>query len=337
MQKRIEYIDVMRGIGILLVAFGHSIADMNNPINRAILSFHMPLFFYVSGLLFHKKSNCVKENLGKFVKHKFFTILVPQITCSCLYLLYSILVYVIVAREKRILDFVTFDLFMWFLVVLFLMELVMFLTLCVTRNSKIHIVIMAFFGGLFFVTPKVHGFWGDLLPKEFSDYLWRTAEQLFGAAFFGYLGMLSRSLIEKYHSCAKYHGWGFWGWLTVCILSLWNTPVGMYANDYGNKFVFLAIALLGIISAVDISLLLEKSKLLAYLGQNSIIVYVTHFRVIDVLFVCSYKLFDTPSGTFPGFIIVFLALSLVEIPIIWLGNKYVPFLFGKRKHHIVPS
>lgn len=54
-KKRVGYIDVMRGLGIFFVAFGHSIGVLNHPINRAILSFHMPLFFFISGMLFWGK------------------------------------------------------------------------------------------------------------------------------------------------------------------------------------------------------------------------------------------------------------------------------------------
>ena len=49
---RQNYIDVMRGIGILLVMLGHSIATINEPTNKLILSFHMPLFFFISGCCF---------------------------------------------------------------------------------------------------------------------------------------------------------------------------------------------------------------------------------------------------------------------------------------------
>ena len=48
--RRKEEIDFAKGLGILLVMLGHSMTLMNNPLNTFILSFHMPLFFFVSGM-----------------------------------------------------------------------------------------------------------------------------------------------------------------------------------------------------------------------------------------------------------------------------------------------
>ena len=63
--ERIEYIDVTKGIGIMSVLLGHSISLMAHPVNRFILSFHMPLFFFVSGMLFsdsYSLSRMAKSN-----------------------------------------------------------------------------------------------------------------------------------------------------------------------------------------------------------------------------------------------------------------------------------
>lgn len=52
-RNRIEWIDIARGIAILLVIIGHSIIGLE--INRFIFSFHIPLFFILSGYLFRRK------------------------------------------------------------------------------------------------------------------------------------------------------------------------------------------------------------------------------------------------------------------------------------------
>ena len=55
--KRIAYIDVAKGIGIILVVCGHIIAEGNKPfkysniIHGYIYSFHIALFFIISGIL----------------------------------------------------------------------------------------------------------------------------------------------------------------------------------------------------------------------------------------------------------------------------------------------
>lgn len=58
---RIEWIDVCKGIGIILVVVGHS----NPPFMKYIYSFHMPLFFLLSGFLLYdrkiRKGDMIKD------------------------------------------------------------------------------------------------------------------------------------------------------------------------------------------------------------------------------------------------------------------------------------
>jgi len=50
MAKRIEYLDIARGIGILLVVLGHNdFAAVSPFFHQVIYSFHIPLFFFLSG------------------------------------------------------------------------------------------------------------------------------------------------------------------------------------------------------------------------------------------------------------------------------------------------
>ena len=55
MNYRIQYIDRLKGLAILLVVIGHLMAfcthGERNPIYEVICSFHMPLFMFLSGLV----------------------------------------------------------------------------------------------------------------------------------------------------------------------------------------------------------------------------------------------------------------------------------------------
>lgn len=62
-QKRDAQIDVARGIAILLVLLGHSSYTLDDPINKIILAFHMPLFFFLSGLV-AKPANMINTTGG---------------------------------------------------------------------------------------------------------------------------------------------------------------------------------------------------------------------------------------------------------------------------------
>lgn len=60
--NRVVHIDIARGIAIILVVLGHCCQSADMALNRVILSFHMPLFFFLSGVF--AKSETAKTLLG---------------------------------------------------------------------------------------------------------------------------------------------------------------------------------------------------------------------------------------------------------------------------------
>lgn len=59
-------IDILKGIGILLVVIGHSVPEL--PLLASLIYlFHMPLFFYISGIFF-KANQPIKKSVNKKLK-----------------------------------------------------------------------------------------------------------------------------------------------------------------------------------------------------------------------------------------------------------------------------
>ncbi|WP_438830786.1 acyltransferase family protein [Streptococcus pluranimalium] len=93
-KEKIKSIDIAKGLGIILVVLGHSFPDalskggIENPIFRFlesfIYSFHMPLFFFVSGFL-AVKVVYGKESINLFKKIN--RLLIPYSTMSIIYLI----------------------------------------------------------------------------------------------------------------------------------------------------------------------------------------------------------------------------------------------------------
>lgn len=80
--NRIEYIDKLKGIAIVLVVMGHmaekSMLIKDIPFNHFYGSFHMPLFMFLSGIFaFRTFSKCSFEEFLDFFKKKALRILVP--------------------------------------------------------------------------------------------------------------------------------------------------------------------------------------------------------------------------------------------------------------------
>src|SRR5512144_3032083 len=79
MKKRLEYIDIAKGIGILLVVMGHNDFSLVSPFfYKFIYAFHMPLFFFLSGMFFKAELpflTVLRRRFDTLLKPYLFTIL----------------------------------------------------------------------------------------------------------------------------------------------------------------------------------------------------------------------------------------------------------------------
>ncbi len=69
MRKRDQSLDILRGIGIFFMVFDH--VGWGSVVHTYIQSFHMPLFFIVSGYLWKK------EDTSTIVKKRFKALMIP--------------------------------------------------------------------------------------------------------------------------------------------------------------------------------------------------------------------------------------------------------------------
>jgi len=93
MQERNAWVDYAKAIGIILVVYGHVARGVFNAglpmgeelyvlVDSIIYSFHMPLFFFLSGLFFY--DSLVKRGTGGLIVNKVDTIVYPFIVWSLL-------------------------------------------------------------------------------------------------------------------------------------------------------------------------------------------------------------------------------------------------------------
>lgn len=127
--KRIDYIDLLRGIGIVLMTIGHVGFTVN--IEKWIYAFHMPLFYCISGWFY-------KDNIPLMEKTKKLSLklLVPYFSFGIMYYLIWIIVnWPVSVNDINVLDPLTHLLFvntdgiaispaLWFLTSLFWVEII---------------------------------------------------------------------------------------------------------------------------------------------------------------------------------------------------------------------
>lgn len=88
-RSRIGYIDIAKCIAMFLVIHNHWMLDYNNNIIKIIIaSFHMPLFFFLSGMTMKEISN--KNDLFLQIFKRFCTLMIPYYLWSFIFAGFSI-------------------------------------------------------------------------------------------------------------------------------------------------------------------------------------------------------------------------------------------------------
>lgn len=115
--ERNKQVDIIRGGAILLVVLEHALGTSDNFLAKIILSFHMPVFFILSGYLAHEK---IIGDFGTVIKKKVKRLLIPQITLAILSLLYNFFIGKLVLHTATAEELNIFYCFFrwWFLLVM---------------------------------------------------------------------------------------------------------------------------------------------------------------------------------------------------------------------------
>ena len=120
MDTRFEYIDNMKGIGIILVVIGHCLAPISIP-RVTISSFHMPLFFFLAGYCFLFERNPIFVD---FLNKRLRQLIVPTFVFTLIISLLSVCFinnYELSSLKAKLPGA------LWFLPVLFLAEILFYL------------------------------------------------------------------------------------------------------------------------------------------------------------------------------------------------------------------
>jgi len=95
--KRIHYIDFVKGIGIILVILGH-ISYISDTTRTFVVSFHMPLFFILSGMLICLRNEAERPVI-ETLKKKFRRMMIPYYIYSVIGILIYIVYYLLTGRD----------------------------------------------------------------------------------------------------------------------------------------------------------------------------------------------------------------------------------------------
>lgn len=337
MKKRIDYIDILRGIGILYMVFGH--IKYYPHYDYYIHAFHMPLFFFVSGLFFRRDT---KSSFWHFLKKISKQLLFPYFVCATFLYIYACITGVGIAESKlkTLLLILTVNNngipnggALWFLTCLYFCQIILFL---LSKRIK-----KKFIFGLLCLSIMLFGIYFKSLTH--IDLWWSIHISFVGVGlmYFGYLA-------NKYHLIDRYTNTNFLYTIIIFIVHYFCIINAGYVNmrtgTYPNPIVFLINFALSMIFYLNISKIITKynildkvASFLKYIGKNSIIFLCFNQFVIYLCYLIFERLGITnilinslhmKEIIYSMCIYIFAILTLYGLTKLIMRSK-LKYLFGK--------
>lgn len=314
--ERLNAVDIAKGIGIILVVIGH--VPPSEYAIRFIYDFHMPLFFFLSGLFLDEK----KYDFKRFVLSRIKSLIIPLISFCA----FAVLLQLIPSFDYRHPSLGIGGAALWFLPVLFCSECLIY---CMWRLfhgtvQRLIFILLCFVGGLIVSRLSFH------LPSALHAVP-------FAAAMFASGSLLNDFITSFLKDSKKY----FYIEITVLFISFIAIALlAFFFKDYTNMYyghiafgVFgIAVAFAGISGVVVLSKWIDKmgliiiNKVLTYLGCNSLVIFGTHLAFKGVF----VRIWGSIAVSNIG--LYFAALSFIlggALLMVELINRYALWTIGR--------
>lgn len=342
-KQRLDFIDVAKGIGMLFVIYAH--VNYNKEVLIPIYSFHMPLFFIISGMLFDRERF---TGFGNFMKKRFFSLIVPYLVFSFLAIGYA---FVSERMFPEIFDFTkaqylkflsqvflargssgTANTPLWFVPCLLMVEIIYYF---ISRlSNKIIVPLVGSLAALGWLLES------GLLPFDNKQLPWTLDSALFALSFYAFGNLifpLLKAALEKIRT--DKHPNIILTEIFLLSLILWyplaqlNGKVTLGSRILHNGILFFMTGVIGSIAVFALSLLLERCSFLKFCGRNSFIIMSVHyvfrrFTVPKIYYAFGYELYNKKSNT--ETILPFIIVFVLSIGFTFLYS-YITNKLKKRK------
>lgn len=348
--KRLDYLDMARGIGIILVAMAHS-QYCAEQVRTVITAYLMPLFFVVSGIVAFSIGE-EKRSMLHILKRKARGLLVPYVIFSAIYLaIYG--GYYYGRRHVGTWDVIegyliqTFGLggmsVLWFLTALFFSELLFLFLLkkCGKKKWAAVLIAVALAAAATWIHPYflVHFPQTTIPLRLVYELVYTWLRSMLGVAFL-MLGYLLAPLFERLDLVVTntrrrllVAGICVLGLILTAVLSLYNGHVDMRYMAFHRTWLYHLNIVVGCSCLLLLCKYGKNLRGLCYLGANSLIIMLTH---LDCLYMKEAieigMIFATASPRakmYCLYIGIALSLLVMELVTIYVVNHFVPFVIGK--------
>ncbi len=343
--KRVVFIYIAKGIGILLVVAGHNwiILASKGELYRIIYSFHIPLFFILAGIFFN-----IEKPLGLIIKEKFTSLLIPYFVTGILALVFS----AIFIRNTTALSKELFGLIyatgphlqwvnLWFLPNLFLVSILCWGCLQLFKHYHLQISAQVFIVTVFILIGwlTIRMFWGmefiwENQPIKINGLPFSADIALLASAYF-LIGYILQNWVKNPKNTLVIFIIASTLFIGLHLISNYTTDLNL--RRYDMPVIATTLALAGSAMVLIFSKFIENiriiGKTLAYLGRNSIVILLYHSFFQDILFSI---LAEYSKRFFYIGVITFLASVIGSIIVIEIINhtKLLQSIFKTSKYNL---
>lgn len=262
MTKRLKWIDMAKGIGIILMVVGH-MPSMPNIVHNWIFSFHMPLFFFLSGYMFKKKkvNVCIRNSIKKYLE--------PYFIYSVLFIIVDYIFFKDVNAMKEstkrfLLGQGGFDV-LWFFVSMFWIQIIYnFIEETIDDEKFVRTAVIA-------LSVVAYGF--TILKIGIA---FKFSTSIVSILFFA-TGAEFKKVEAKLANLNSYIKMLVWLAVNVSCLSIINRAgwavLDINSQQYGNLLITYIAAISGTLFIVCLSHILESCKIMKpiiFIGENSL-------------------------------------------------------------------
>ena len=308
--KRYKYIDILKGFTIIWVLWMHM--DMPELIYPSV---QMPIFFFLSGTFYHAK----KPTLWQQMKSDAYKLLLPTFVFSSFAFCYlSLKGKIFVGGITDIIDQCLSASIVWFLLALFYFRTIAYSCVTNHRRKMVLLIALLIYVPGFYLYANEH-FW--VIP--FFPLSHMGVFMIWFA-----MGLLYGEYILKLITSPQLYTTGMCVLLTFLYVLLvhcidWDAGflvhIPWLAYGFPYTFGIIFVMLLAAFHLIKNTSFHLFTKILAYVGKNSIVFYLTHWPLWMYVF--------KPLDWNPY--ISFLCIVLLEFPLIYLFSRYLPWCIGK--------
>jgi len=361
---RLRYLDLAKGFGILLVVLGHA-TFVNERILTWVFSFHMPLFFIISGMLI-THSQTASQPMHTVLKKRLKSILIPYLVFSICYTLLDIagVYFKQISLSDLKINLVCTCSFagsgpLWFLTTLFFSEIIFIFLIQRLGDKKAILISLLLTASGFCIwhlfkpvylsgCDDLNTFFFLCFPFEiircmiclgFLSFPYAIYKSLMGDALFFKRPLSSLRIIELLNQKKPILFMIGLVFITISfIFSGFNSNIDIHNLDYGNVFLFMLNAYTGSAGLILICKSLPEIKIFApvlFWGKNSLTIMATHlnFYILYLGGVFAYAVnpYITRAKEYIFLFNILLITMIVETVLILLLNRFLPWAVGKNR------